>query len=126
MRLSVSEYHDEGNQLDDFHYFAEQLKQQGVELIDCSSGGVVPVKIKPYPGYQIPFAEQLKQEVGIKTGAVGLITTGNQAEEILQNNRADLIFIGRELLKNPYWPKQAADELQTNITSPKQYERGWS
>ncbi|MDV2580894.1 NADPH dehydrogenase NamA [Alkalibacillus haloalkaliphilus] len=125
VRLSTSEYHEEGNQLEDIIYFANQLHDQGIDLIDCSSGGVVRVKINPYPGYQVTFAEAIKQQAGIKTGAVGLITNGMQAEEIIQNNRADLVFIGRELLKNPYWPKQAADELQTNITSPKQYQAGW-
>lgn len=106
VRISASEYQDEGNQMDDFIYFAEQIKKQNIDLIDCSSGGVVPARIKTFPGYQVGYAETIKKEAGIKTGAVGMITTGIQAEEILQNNRADLIFVARAFLRNPYWPKQ--------------------
>ncbi|CQR46756.1 NADPH dehydrogenase [Paraliobacillus sp. PM-2] len=125
VRISADEYHECGNQQDDFIYYAEQLKKQGIALIDCSTGGVVPATIQPYPGYQVPKAEVLKKQVAIPTGAVGLITSGIQAEEILQNKRADLIFLGRELLRNPYWAKQAADKLQFDLSAPKPYERGW-
>ncbi|WP_010093151.1 NADPH dehydrogenase NamA [Ornithinibacillus scapharcae] len=126
VRISADEYHPDGNTLGDFLFYSQQLKDLGVDLIDCSSGGVVPTKINVYPGYQIKQCETIKQEVNIPTGAVGLITTGIQAEEILQNNRADLIFIGRSLLKNPYWAKAAADELGYTIEPPKQYIRGWN
>ncbi|MCP8616784.1 NADPH dehydrogenase NamA [Salirhabdus salicampi] len=125
VRISANEYHPDGNKIDDFFYFAQQMKQQGVDLIDCSSGGVVPAAIKTYPGYQVTFAERIKHSANIHTGAVGLITSGLQAEEILQNDRADLIFVARAFLRNPYWPKQAADELGTIIEGPKQYKRGW-
>lgn len=125
VRISADEYHDNGNQMEDFIYYAEQLKKQGISLIDCSTGGVVPASIQPYPGYQVRKAEEIKKEVGILTGAVGLITSSIQAEEILQNERADLIFLGRELLRNPYWAKKAADELQFDLDAPKSYERGW-
>ncbi|MBS3679648.1 NADPH dehydrogenase NamA [Ornithinibacillus massiliensis] len=125
VRISTDEYHQEGNTLEDFLYYATQLKELGIDLIDCSSGGVVPAKINTYPGYQIKRCETIKHTVGIPTGAVGLITTGIQAEEILQNNRADLIFIGRSLLNNPYWAKEAADELNYELEAPKQYARGW-
>ncbi|MFD1360627.1 NADPH dehydrogenase NamA [Lentibacillus salinarum] len=125
VRLSTDEYAAGGNKLDDILYFAEQMKQQGINLVDCSSGGVVPASIKPYPGYQVKRCETIKQETSIPTGAVGLITTGIQAEEILQNGRADLVIVGRALLRNPYWPKAAADELNETLTAPKQYERGW-
>ncbi|WP_411953379.1 NADPH dehydrogenase NamA [Alkalibacillus sp. S2W] len=125
VRLSTAEYHEEGNQLSDIIDISEVLKQKGISLIDCSSGGVVPARIKPYPGYQLPMADQIRNQAEISTGAVGLITTGIQSEEILQNNRADLIFIGRQMLLNPYWAKQAALELNETIDSPKQYERGW-
>ncbi len=107
-------------------YFAKEMHKQGVDLIDCSTGGVVPVKVKSYPGYQVNYAEIIKKEANIPTGAVGLITSGLQAEEILQNNRADLIFIARAFLRNPYWPKQAADELKVTIEGPEQYKRGWN
>ena len=125
VRISADEYHDQGNTIEDFIFFANQMKAQGVDLIDCSSGGVVPAQINPYPGYQVKYSEQIKNGVEIFTGAVGLITTGVQAEEIVQNDRADVLFIGRALLRNPYWAKVAADELGYKLEAPKQYQRGW-
>lgn len=125
VRISTNEYHETGNSLADVLYFTEQMKNQTVDLIDCSSGGVVPASISTYPGYQVKRCETIKQEIGIATGAVGLITTGIQAEEIIQNDRADLVFIGRALLINPYWPKAAADELKYKLEAPTQYKRGW-
>lgn len=126
VRISSNEYNEDGNTMDDILYFTERMKQQGIDLIDASSGGVVPANIHTYPGYQIPRCETIKKEKNMATGAVGLITTGIQAEEILQNNRADLIFIGRSLLRNPYWAKEAADELNYLIQAPQQYIRGWN
>lgn len=126
VRISADEYHPDGNTLDDFLFYSQQLKELGVDLIDCSTGGIVPTRINVYPGYQVKHCETIKHEADIPTGAVGLITTGIQAEEILQNERADLIFIGRSLLKNPYWAKEAADELGNAIEAPKQYIRGWN
>lgn len=125
VRISASDYHSEGMQIEDYVQMAQWMKEQGADLIDCSSGAVVPAKIHTFPGYQVPFAEKIKHEADIPTGAVGLITSGKQAEEILQNNRADLIFIARELLRDPYWPRSAAKELGVTIDSPVQYERGW-
>ncbi|GGJ94457.1 NADPH dehydrogenase [Lentibacillus kapialis] len=124
-RISTNEYDPNGNTLDDILYFAGQMKQQGIDLIDCSSGGVVPAAVKRYPGYQLKRCETIKQEASLPTGAVGLITTGIQAEEILQNDRADLVLIGRALLRNPYWAKAVADELNETLPAPHQYERGW-
>lgn len=125
VRISADEYHQDGNTLADFIYFSEQMKQQGIDLIDCSTGGVVKAKIQAYPGYQVPKAEAIRNQVNIATGAVGLITTGIQAEEILQNDRADLIFLARALLRNPYWPKVAAEELNDELPAPTAYQRGW-
>jgi NADPH2 dehydrogenase len=125
VRISAEEYHKDGNTLEDFLFFAARLKQLGVDLIDCSSGGVVPAKINVYPGYQVKRCEIIKQEVAIPTGAVGIITSGTQAEEILQNDRADLVLIGRSLLRNPYWVKEAADQLNYPLEAPIQYSRGW-
>ncbi|MFF2455510.1 NADPH dehydrogenase NamA [Peribacillus simplex] len=125
VRLSVNEYHPEGNSLDDIVYFSRRLKEQGVALIDCSSGAIVPARIDVFPGYQVPLAEKIRQEAGIATGAVGLITSPLHAEEILKNNRADLIFIARELLRNPYWPLKAAIELGIELTGPGQYSKAW-
>jgi len=125
VRISANEYHKAGNTEEDFVYFSKQMKEQGVDLIDCSSGAVVPARVETYPGYQVPYSEKIRQKINIATGAVGLITTGIQAEEIIQNQRADLVFIGRALLRNPYWVKAAADELGYNIAPPHQYIRGW-
>lgn len=125
VRISANEYNEQGTTEEDLLFFTTQMKSQGVDLIDCSSGGVVSARIKPYPGYQVRYSEAIRSGSAIATGAVGLITTGIQAEEILQNERADLVFIGRSLLRNPYWAKAAADELRYDLEAPKQYERGW-
>jgi len=125
VRISASDYHPEGLDIKDYEGYASKMKEQGVDLIDVSSGAVVPAKINVFPGYQVRFAEKVKEIAGIASGAVGLITSGIQAEEILQNNRADLIFIARELLRDPYFPRTAAKELGETIEAPKQYDRGW-
>ena len=125
VRLSVNEYHPEGNSMDDIVYLSRRLKEQGVDLIDCSSGAIVPARIDVFPGYQVPLAEKIRQGAGIATGAVGLITNPLHAEEILKNNRADLIFIARELLRNPYWPLKAAIELGIEVAGPGQYSKAW-
>lgn len=125
VRVSASDYQAEGLQPEDYVVFSRWMKEQGVDLIDVSSGAVVPARIHAYPGYQVPFAEAIKHGADIATGAVGLITTGKQAEEILQNDRSDLIFIARELLRDPYFPKTAAKDLGISIEPPKQYDRGW-
>ncbi|URM34200.1 NADPH dehydrogenase NamA [Cytobacillus firmus] len=125
VRVSAHDYHDEGLTSRDYAEMGKWMKEQGVDLIDVSSGAVVPARIHTYPGYQVKFSETIKEGANIRTGAVGLITSGLQAEEILQNERADLIFIARELLRDPYWPRTAAKELGAAIEPPKQYERGW-
>ncbi|MDZ5712084.1 NADPH dehydrogenase NamA [Jeotgalibacillus haloalkalitolerans] len=125
VRVSASDWHEEGLTPEDYATYAKWMKQQGVDLIDVSSGAVVPADIHVYPGYQVPMAEIIKHKSDIDTGAVGLITSGLQAEEILQNKRADLIFIARELLRDPYWARSAAAELNTSIDSLVQYKRGW-
>ncbi|WP_099360634.1 NADPH dehydrogenase NamA [Fredinandcohnia onubensis] len=125
VRVSANDYTEGGLTPADYVQYAKQMKDQGVDLIDVSSGAVVPAKIDTYPGYQVSFADKIRNEASIPTGAVGLITKAVQAEEILKNNRADLIFIARELLRDPYWPRTAAKELGVSIDSPKQYERGW-
>jgi NADPH2 dehydrogenase len=126
VRVSAYDYHENGLNVNDYVTIAKWMKKQGVDLIDTSSGAVIPAPIHTYPGYQVKFSEEIKHNTPIDTGAVGLITSGIQAEEILQNDRADLIFIGRELLRDPYWPKTAAKELGVGIEAPKQYGRGWA
>ncbi|WP_102274659.1 NADPH dehydrogenase NamA [Cytobacillus massiliigabonensis] len=125
VRVSAHDYHEEGLTAEDYVQFGKWMKDQGIDLIDVSSGAVVPARIHTYPGYQVKFSEKIKEEAGIPTGAVGLITAPLHAEEIIQNERADLIFLARELLRDPYWPRTAAKELGIDIEPPKQYERGW-
>jgi len=125
VRVSANDYHPEGLTAEDYVTYAKWMKEQGVDLVDVSSGAVVPAAIDVYPGYQVGFAETIKSGAAIDTGAVGLITSGLQAEEILRNNRADLIFVARELLRDPYFPRTAAKQLGVEIESPKQYDRSW-
>jgi len=125
VRVSACDYHPEGLTVEDYIAYAKRMKEQGIDLIDVSSGAIVSARINVYPGYQVRFSEQIRHSVDIATGAVGLITSGKQAEEILRNERADLIFIGRELLRDPYWPRNAARELGVNLEAPVQYSRGW-
>lgn len=124
-RISATEYAEGGSTIEDMVYYAQRMKEQGIDLVDCSSGGVAPATINIYPGYQVRAADIIRKEAGIATGAVGLITNGFQAEEILANERADLVFIARALLRDPYWPRTVAQELGVPITPPTQYQRGW-
>lgn len=104
--------------------FAKWLKEIGIDLVDCSTGGMVPdAKIPAAPGFQVPFAAGVRKEAGIATGAVGLITGAAQAEQILVDEQADLIFLARELLRDPYWPLHAARELGVDVSWPNQYVR---
>jgi len=127
VRISASDWMpSNGWDLDQSIALCKKLKELGVDLIDVSSGGLHPdAKIKLEPAYQVPFAEKIKNEVGIATGAVGLITEPKQAEEIIQSGKADMIFLARELLRDPYWPRRAAKELNTEIQAPLQYLRAW-
>jgi len=126
VRLSLNEYAEGGNTMEDFVYFAREAKALGADLIDCSSGGVVPARVEAYPGYQVPYAETIRREADIAVGAVGLIDSPEFAEHLVRAGRADLVFLGRELLRNPYWPHHAAKALKAELPIPKQYERGWS
>ena len=125
VRISASDYHSEGLGIQDYITYSAQMREQGVDLVDCSSGAIVSAPIDIFPGYQVPFAEAIRREAGIATGAVGLINSPLHAEEIVHNGRADLVFLGRALLSNPYWPRTAAKELNTPIEAPKPYGRGW-
>ncbi len=126
VRISASDYQDGGMEIEDYITVCNWLKADGADLIDVSSGGVVTgARINVYPGYQVKFAEAIKNAVNIPVGAVGLITSPLHAEEILQNERADFVLLARELLRNPYWPYMAAKELGYDIQAPIPYERGW-
>ncbi len=124
VRISASDWAPGGWEAADSVQLAGVLKEQGVDLIDCSSGGLLPgVKIPVGAGYQVPFAEKIKKEAGILTGAVGLITNAQQAERILQNGQADMVFLAREALRDPYFPLHAAQQLGDEVVWPVQYER---
>jgi len=128
LRISSTDYAEGGNRPEDFLVYGKWMKEQGIDLIDCSTGGIAMVDVNTYPNYQVPAAELLRRELDIKTGAVGLIETGRQAEEILQNGRADFVFVGRDMLKDPFWARTAADDLKVAISVPPQYTRygsGW-
>lgn len=124
VRISATDWAEGGWSPEESVKLAAVLKDQQVDLVDCSSGGNVPYQQIPvFPGYQVQFAEQIKKEAGILTGAVGLITEAPQAEAILQEGKADLIFIARELLRDAYFPLHAAHELNDEIKWPEQYDR---
>jgi len=124
VRISASDWVEGGWDLEQSIELAHSLKQLGVDLIDCSSGGTVPhAKIPAGPGYQTPFAQRIRHEAEILTGAVGMITSGVQAEQIVGTGQADAIVIAREFLRDPYWPLRAAKELGQSISWPVQYLR---
>lgn len=124
VRISASDWADGGWNIDESVQLAALLKTKGVDLIDVSSGGLVPhQKITIGPGYQVPFAARIKKETGIVTGTVGLITNAVQAEEILAKEEADIIIMAREFLRDPYFPMHAAKQLGFDYTWPVQYRR---
>jgi 2,4-dienoyl-CoA reductase-like NADH-dependent reductase (Old Yellow Enzyme family) len=124
VRISSTDWKDGGWDLDQAVELARRLRDHGVDLVDCSSGGAVhDQKIATGPGYQVPFAERIRREAGIATGAVGLITDAAQADAIVRDGRADCVLIARELLRDPYWPMRAARELGREIPWPAQYLR---
>jgi 2,4-dienoyl-CoA reductase-like NADH-dependent reductase (Old Yellow Enzyme family) len=123
VRLSCTDWVAGGLTIEEQVQVARWLKAHGADVVDCSSGGGTPAAPPTGPGYQVPFAERIRREAGIATMAVGLITTPETAEEIVRNGRADLVAMGRELLRSPYWPLQAARTLGDDIVWPKQYQR---
>ncbi|MBP1773408.1 MAG: NADH:flavin oxidoreductase/NADH oxidase [Holophagaceae bacterium] len=124
VRLSATDWTDGGWNLDQSVDLAKALKGLGVDLVDCSSGGLVPrAEIPLGPGYQVPFAARIRAEAALPTGAVGLITGAEQAEHILAQTSADLILLGRELLRDPRWPLRAAQILGTQVPWPASYAR---
>lgn len=124
VRISATDWTEGGWTIADSVNLAKVLREMGVDLIDTSSGGNVPTaQIPADPGYQVSFADRIRNEAGIPTGAVGLITSPKQAEAILDAGQADLIFIARESLRNPNFPLYAAYQLDGDISWPRQYER---
>src|SRR5690606_14743200 len=124
VRISATDWTEGGWDLEQSVELARLLKERGVDLIDCSSGGNVPhAKIPIAPGYQVPFAETIRREADIATGAVGLITHPEQAEQIVASGQADAVLLARPLLRDPYWPLHAARALAVDLPWPVQYER---
>lgn len=126
VRLSCTDWMQGGLTADDTVQVARWLRARGdVDLIDCSTGGVSPAARIPsvHPGYQVPYADRIRREAGIATGAVGMIRSADQAEEILGNERADIVFIGRSVLADPAWTLRAADTLGAPLDLPLQYQR---
>jgi 2,4-dienoyl-CoA reductase-like NADH-dependent reductase (Old Yellow Enzyme family) len=123
--LSATDWFDGGWNVDETVKLSALLRDKGVDLIDTSSAGIVPgAKIPIEKGFQVPFAERIKRETGIMTGAVGFITDAGQAERILQKGQADLILLGRESLRDPYFGLNASRILGEDIKWPDQYLRG--
>jgi 2,4-dienoyl-CoA reductase-like NADH-dependent reductase (Old Yellow Enzyme family) len=124
IRISATDWAEGGWDLDQSIRFADQLKDFGVDLVDVSSGGLLPDAVPPLtPGYQVPFAQAIRARTGIATGAVGLITEPHQAEAVITSGSADVVFLGRELLRNPHWPLHAAAALGEEVDWPTPYIR---
>ncbi len=124
VRLSCTDWVEEGWDFAQSVVLCRRMKALGVDLIDCSSGALVPyAKIPAGPGFQVPFAAALRNEVQIATGAVGLITDPAQAEQIIVTGAADAVLLGREFLRDPYWPLHAAKTLDVDLPWPRQYLR---
>lgn len=125
VRISATDYVEGGWDLEQSVELSRVLRERGVDLMDVSSGGLDPRQsLTPEPNYQVPFAERIRREAGIPTGAVGLITEPKQAQEILDQGQADAIFLGRVLLREPSWALRAAAELGGDGAYPVQYDRG--
>lgn len=128
VRLSCTDWVPGGWEIDDSVGLAQCLKAEGVDLIDCSSGGAAPsATMMIGPGYQVPFAARIRSEAKIATAAVGLITEPQQAEAIVRDGQADVVLLGREFLRDAYWPARAANALGVKdaLPAPVQYARAW-
>ncbi|GGP81055.1 NADH:flavin oxidoreductase/NADH oxidase [Saccharothrix coeruleofusca] len=124
VRVSATDWVEGGWTAEDTVRLARDLAEVGADLVDVSTGGNVPTADIPVgPGYQVPFAEAVRRKADVPTAAVGLITEARQAEQVLADGAADLVLLGRELLRDPYWPLHAAAQLGARITPPKQYAR---
>ena len=125
VRISSTDWHEDGWTIEDSIALARMLKPLGADIIDCSSGGLLPhVRIPLGPGYQTPFAQRIRQEAAIPTISVGMITDPAQADQIIRTGQADAVMLARQLLRDPYWPLHAARALGHDLTWPPQYERG--
>ena len=126
VRISATDWREDGWGVQDSVRLAGELRELGVDLVDCSSGGIVPsVPIPVGTGFQTPLAAAVREQAGVATGAVGLITAAQQADHIIRSGQADVVLLARELLRDPYWPYRAARVLGHEIAAPPQYERAW-
>ena len=126
VRISATDWMPGGWTPDDSVELARRLRGLGVDLIDCSSGGTdAAAQVPAAPGYQVPFAEKIRREASVMTGAVGLITSARQAEEIVTSGQADLVLLAREMLRDPYFALRAARDLEAKPSAPAQYARAW-
>jgi 2,4-dienoyl-CoA reductase-like NADH-dependent reductase (Old Yellow Enzyme family) len=126
MRISASDWTEGGWTVEDSVSLGRLLREHGIDLVDCSSGGnAAHATIPVGPGYQTAFAEQVKREAAIATGAVGMITSSSQADHIIRSGQADMVLLAREMLRDPYWPRRAAKELGQELAGPVQYGRAW-
>lgn len=124
VRISATDWTEGGWRVDDSSALARLLHEDGADLFDCSSGGIIPkVSIPLGPGYQVPFAEQVRRDAGVMTAAVGMITSPEQADTIVRTGQADVVFLARELLRDPHWSLRAAHDLRRDAAWPPQYER---
>jgi 2,4-dienoyl-CoA reductase-like NADH-dependent reductase (Old Yellow Enzyme family) len=124
VRISATDWKEGGWDLEQAVELARRLRAHGVDLVDCSSGGAVSdQQIVVGPGYQVPFSDRIRRDAGVPTGAVGLITTAEQADAIISEGQADVVLLARELLRDPYWPLHAADRLGHLVAWPAQYLR---
>jgi 2,4-dienoyl-CoA reductase-like NADH-dependent reductase (Old Yellow Enzyme family) len=124
VRISATDWVDGGWDIEQSVRFSSLLRERGVDLIDCSSGGISPtIQVPVAPGYQVPFAERIRKEATIATGAVGLISEPHQAEQIIASGRADAVFLARAMLRDPYWALHAAQALSVEVRWPDQYLR---
>jgi 2,4-dienoyl-CoA reductase-like NADH-dependent reductase (Old Yellow Enzyme family) len=127
VRISASDWVEGGWDLEQSIRLAQWLKDAGIDLVDCSSGGLVPdARVPASPGYQVPFAAAIRARAGIATGAVGLISDPSQAEQIVAGGQADVVLMAREFLRDPYWPLHAARQLKVDVPWPPQYQRAKS
>ncbi|MCE5233024.1 MAG: NADH:flavin oxidoreductase/NADH oxidase [Mizugakiibacter sp.] len=126
VRISATDWVEGGWDIEQSVELARRLKALGADLIDVSSGGLLPrVQIPAAPGYQVPFAARIRREAGVATGAVGLITTPEQAERVVADGDADIVLLARESLRDPYFPRRAARALGAKLVPPPQYLRAW-
>jgi 2,4-dienoyl-CoA reductase-like NADH-dependent reductase (Old Yellow Enzyme family) len=124
VRISATDWKEGGWDLEQSVELARRLRDRGVDLVDCSSGGAVhDQQIAVGPGYQVPFAERIRRDAGVATAAVGMITEAAQADAIIRGGQADVVLLARELLRDPYWPLHAADKLGHVVPWPPQYLR---